>query len=459
MTLKLKTRDAAAHVHVIGVSGSGKSRFLAGLYIDLLRAGGAATLIDPHGDLARLVLARLVHEGYFRAPQAFRDLLYLDLPAAARQGRYFPFNVLRTTGLPHTIAANVLDAFHRAWPALGQGQAPMFDLLVQNGVKVLISNGLPLPALFRLLVEKEFRDALLTQEADPEVVAVFRSWYDRLPLRDQLDQGGAALRRLGLLIFDPILKYSLAQSANLLDYRALLDRGQSVIVNLALESSEARRLLGCLLTVSAEYGALSRAEAADDARAAAPYHHLILDEFSEFTAQSEEALVRILSQTRKYGLFLVMAHQTWSQTSERVRGAIQNAGVEVTFKLGREDALRSAGIVGRVDPLQVKHELAEYGERSHPLFYSLPEQWEQWAQILEDLPPRHAYIRLPRGAVSYVKTINVPTPTGNREDVAAVEAYYLEHAFRSKAAVDAELAAYRAGVPTRAPSPVPRRAR
>src|SRR5215210_4309650 len=86
--------DAQTHMHVIGVSGSGKSRFLAGLYLNLLARGRPATLIDPHGDLARLVLAHLVARGLYKHPDAFRRVLYLDLPAAEACGKYLPFNVL-----------------------------------------------------------------------------------------------------------------------------------------------------------------------------------------------------------------------------------------------------------------------------------------------------------------------------------------------------------------------------
>src|SRR5215208_5924034 len=75
--LALKREQVRTHFHVIGVSGSGKSRFLAGLYLELLRAGLSASLVDPHGDLARLVLAHLVADGYFAQPGAREKLLYL----------------------------------------------------------------------------------------------------------------------------------------------------------------------------------------------------------------------------------------------------------------------------------------------------------------------------------------------------------------------------------------------
>ena len=44
-------------MHVLGKTGSGKSYFLAGLFLAFFDAGMPVTLIDPHGDLAELVLS------------------------------------------------------------------------------------------------------------------------------------------------------------------------------------------------------------------------------------------------------------------------------------------------------------------------------------------------------------------------------------------------------------------
>src|SRR5437016_1002532 len=87
--------ELMTHWHVIGASGSGKSRFLAHLFLSLFRLGLPATLVDPHGDLARLVLAHLVSDGVFEQEGTFQRLVYLDLPQAERQGRFLRFNVLR----------------------------------------------------------------------------------------------------------------------------------------------------------------------------------------------------------------------------------------------------------------------------------------------------------------------------------------------------------------------------
>jgi TraM recognition site of TraD and TraG len=447
-TLRLSRRQIQTHMHVMGVTEAGKSRFLAGLFLSLTRCGMPATLIDPDGDLARLVLAHLVAQGVYRDadPAAAGDtnpyhrMLYLDLPAAARAGRFLPFNVLNQASDPHTTARNVLEALRRAWPTLDGGVAPTFENVVLAGSFVLIHHRLPLTLLHDLLVEKPWRDRLLAGVPDPTVVRFFHERYDRWA-RQQPLLIESTLRRIFLLAFSPVLRYSLALPDNTLDFRALFAQRRSLIVNLALQDGDARRLLGCLLTVSAEQAALARAD--EPATAPRPSHHLILDEFAEFSAQSEASLARIVSHCRKYGLFLVLAHQTWSQASERLRGALQNAGIDVNFRLGRSDAEHAAPIVGRVNPLSVKHLVADADAagRTHPVFYHPTEQWETWIQALQDLPLREAFLTRPRAPAVRIRTLTVPDPAVDADELGHVEEVYLARYFRPQVEAEAALAA------------------
>lgn len=444
-------------MHIIGASGSGKSRFLAHLYLSLLRQGRPATLIDPHGQLARLVLTHLVADGRYRDPTTFQRIAYLDLPAAERAGRFLPLNVLAQHGAPSTVASNILDAMHRTWPALGEGAAPRFDKLVQYGVKVLISNRLPLPALVGLLTNPDFRTACLGHEPDPDVVAFFRDQYDRLAERDRLDYADSTLSRLSLLTFAPILKYSLGQQQLGIDFRRLMDERRSLIVNLAIENGAARPLLGSLLTVMAEQGAISRAELPATEPLSA--HHLLLDEAFEHTAQTETALAKMLSQTRKFGLFVVMAHQTWSQASTRLRGALQNVGIRAVFNLDHEDAVTTAGIIGSLDLGAIKHEADDAQARAtgHPVFESVPEQWARWAQAIEQLDtagrnrPGELFVKQRGQAARKVRSPFVPTPAVAPETMAMVEQRYVATYFQPQHAIDQHLAARRD-----APEPEPR---
>src|SRR4051812_35064790 len=342
-TLRITPQQARAHTHVLGKTGSGKSYFLAGLFLSLYQAGLPVTLIDPHGDLAELVLAHLVQAGEYQDSAQYQRLIYLDVPAAAARQRYLPFNYLQQPYDDHAMAELVADACKRAWPTLAGGAAPTFENILKHSVVALRQNNLPLTALADLLTDTAYRNQLLQCVTDPQVLRFFQLRMDQWG-RDGATMKESTLNRADLLTFTPLLRHSLGHGRNILDFRRILDEGRSVVINLAVPYPDARRLLGCLLTVGMESAALSRANKPAGRRG--PTHHLLLDEFSQFTAQSEESLTRMLSETRKYGLFCVMAHQNWSQADDHLRGALQNVGLEFIFKSERPDAEYSARLLG-----------------------------------------------------------------------------------------------------------------
>jgi hypothetical protein len=332
-------------------------------------------------------------------------VLYVDF---AGRDAYLPFNVLRQPFDAHTTARNLVEVCQRAWPALADGAAPTFENILLHATVMLVENDYPLSLLPRLLTDKNFRDMSLTKVTDEQVVRFFHERYDRWGREGALMRE-STLNRVALLTFSPTLRYSLGQQENLLDFRRHMDEGISVIYNLGGLDVATQTFLGCLLTVGYEVAALSRADLPEHARR--PWH-LIVDEFSQFSAPTESALARVLSLARKYGLYLTLAHQTWSQVSERLAGALQNT-VAIAFKLGRSDAEWAAPRFGRFEATAVKHAVADPQalERTHPLFVPLAEAHEGWTKAMEDLRPREAYVKLGPDAVK-VRTLEVPAARG-----------------------------------------------
>ncbi|MCU1648849.1 MAG: hypothetical protein JWN03_9124, partial [Nocardia sp.] len=393
----------------------------------LYEAGLPVTLVDPHGDLASLVLMHLVQTGAYSDPEQYNRVAYLDIATAAARKQYLPFNFLEQPYDEHAIAELVSDACKRAWPELATG-APTFENILKHSVVALRQNRLPLTALADLLTDTAYRNQLLEQVDDPQVVRFFKMRMDQWG-RDAPQMKESTLNRADLLTLTPLLRHSLGHRKNTLNFREILDRGKSVIINLAFPYPDARRLFGCLLTVGMESAALARANT--DTAFRGPTHHLILDEFSQFTAQSEQALTRMLSETRKYGLFCVMAHQNWSLADERLRGALQNVGLELIFKAGRTDAEYSARLLGWVNPMAVKHRIhsEEAGERTHPAYFPLQEQWERYIQQIQFLGQGQAFVRLPDDSVRKVRTRTLPSLTIQREQLLQVKEEYLRRYF------------------------------
>lgn len=445
----LNVADLTNHLHITGATNSGKSRLLAHLALSLIKQGEGVTLLDPHGDAARLVLEHLVADGLYADPGAFERITYLDLPAASRVGRYTPLNILAQPFDPPTTARLVLEAFRRAWPALDNGVAPAFENAVLSGISVLIRHKLPIVFLHDLLTDAPWRAALLPSIADPTVRGFFAR-LDRWGNREQAQYLESTLRRAFLLSFSPVLRYSLGQVENRLGpFRARMDRGQSLIVNLALPDPDARRLLGALLTVSMEQGALQRADTPPETRGRR--HTLILDEFADVSAQSGTALLHILEQCRKFGLGLVLANQSGGQLGARMKSALQNVGTLIVFRLGREDAEDAARSIGATDPTAIKHAGGDHA--AHPLYVPLSEQWEGWTAGIQRLkprqifarrlPPKHPLARRFHAPVAKLRTPDLPDAAVDPAALAAVESRYLVDLFEVQPVVEAELDALR----------------
>ncbi len=368
----LDVAELATHLSVTGATGSGKSRWLAHLAVSLIERGEAVTVLDPHGDTARLILHSMIACGVYDDPAAYDRITYLDLPAAARVRRYTPFNILDQPFDAPTTARLVLEALRRAWPALDDGVAPAFENAVLAGVSVLIRNKLPIVLLHDLLTDVAWRAELLKDETDPTVRGFFAR-LDGWGSRERAQYLESTLRRAFLLSFSPVLRYSIGQTENRLGpFRRRMDAGRSLIVNLALPDPDARRLIGSLLTVSMEQGAMQRADVPAAQRGRS--HTLIVDEFAAVCSQSGVALAHVLEQCRKFALGLVLSAQSNAQLPERIAVALAGVGTTVVFRLGREDAEVMARRIGATDPTLVKHAGGELA--AHPLYAPLLEQWE-----------------------------------------------------------------------------------
>lgn len=459
--VRLPVADLTSHVAITGATNSGKSRFLAHIALSLIGAGEGVTFLDPHGDAVRLVMAHLVHQGLFAEPAVFRRIAYLDLPAAARVWRYTPLNILDQPSDTPTTARLVLEALRRAWPALDDGAAPAFENAVLAGASVLIRHRLPLTLLHDLLTDAAWRATLLRDEPD----ATVRSFFARLDgwgTRERALYLESTLRRVFLLAFSPVLRYSLGQAENRLGaLRGRMDRGESLLVNLALPDPDARALLGSFLTVFMEQGALQRADTAAGERGRR--HTLLIDEAASVIGRGGAAVAHLLEQCRKFGLGLVLAGQSEQQYPEGVRVALRGVGTQIVMRLGRADAEAAARRIGVVDPTEIKHD-AEGA--AHPLYAPLGEQWEGWAATIQRLRPRRLLVhRAPptgwlarrlHAPVARLRVPDLPDPDVDPAALAAVEARYLADWYEVRPVIEAELAALR---PTAPASAIRRRTR
>lgn len=399
------------HTYVLGITGKGKSAFLEGLILQDIYAGRGCGVIDPHSDLAKNVFAHLVTSGYLNAPANRARLVYLD----TSNERHIPaFNVLAIPGEPYAIAQLVIEAFRRTWPDALK-EAPQFSNIMLAALLVLIKTNHTLVDLHRLLIDADWREQLLTQAQDGEATAFFHDRYDRWG-RDAPTMRESTLNKVSAFVFNPTIKRMLGATGNALDFRTIMDNKNVLLCDLGGEP-ETRRLLGSLLVTFLEYAAFTRRDLPHHKRL--PFY-LYMDEFQDFSANdgSAKTLSQILSEARKFGLHLTLAHQSLSQLQTRLSGAIGNIQTKVLFGMSRQDAEVFGRGIGQIDTRAVKD--TPKTETQYALYQSLPEQWEHWISGLQWQATRQAHVLDSEGRVVQICTLPLPQITATSEQIAAV---------------------------------------
>lgn len=407
--VRISKEERAGHLYIIGSSGKGKSKLLENILLQDIRAGRGVGLVDPHSLLADDLLGALFAQGCLSHPALIKRLIYID---PTRTDYIVPFNVLANrTELPYDVATMVLEAFRRTWPE-SLREAPHFTNVILASLLVLIENGLTLMHLSRLLTDINFREECLTQVSDPEVMDFFRNrfnhWDSRMVLRNE-----SILNKVGAFALNPRLRLMLGQAENRLDFKAIMDEGKILLLDLGHSDPETKRLIGSLVVTGLELAMRSRQRR--------DLWNLVIDEFAEYVASegSLETLAQVFTAGRKYGLSLTIAHQDLSQLTPRILGALSNVQNKIIFGVGRPEAEYFARIIGRVEPEEVKRE--PLTNTQHELFSPLPEQWEKWADQLHFQKDRMATLATRNGQVKVLKTIDLPDNGTTPEQLEAIK--------------------------------------
>ena len=322
----IKQADRFSHVYVIGKTGVGKSTLLEVLARQDLEAGRGFALIDPHGDLV---------EGVWEAvPSSLRDrVVYLNAPDTAQRYGYNPLRRVRDDKIP-LAASGLLEALKKLWGEKAWG-VRMEHVLRSTLYALLERDSSTLPDILRLYADERFRKKVIRGIRNETVYQFWKDEFEKYPWRYRAEAVAPIQNKLGALLSDPTLHRILVAPNVDLHFRTLMDEGGVLLINLAKGrlGEDSATTLGGLLVSTLGLAALSRADVPEAERR--PFF-LYVDEFQTFTTLS---FVNMMSELRKYGLGLTLAHQHLDQLEPEVRHAVLgNAATLISFRVGPEDA-------------------------------------------------------------------------------------------------------------------------
>ena len=274
--------------------------------------------------------------------------------------------------------------------------------------------GLTLADLPRFLQDNQWSQSHLARTKHPEITEYFNLEF---PKKDGAIHQWVTpvLNKIGPLIFDPEMRLMLSTQSTI-NFRKILDQNLVMLVNLPKgvlgEGNSA--LMGAFVVAHLQQAALARANSFQRK----PFY-LYLDEFQNYTTDN---IKDILSESRKYALSLIMAHQYLAQLAEDLRGAVLNtAGSIVCFRIGYHDAsdlCRELFLLGSLTTSRQEIEMGHFDgllmpyvrERTEPL------DRDALASLLTQLRPREFWMKQ-RGPYAPTKqrALDVPDPRLSKE--------------------------------------------
>ncbi len=334
----IKRKDRRQHMYVVGKSGTGKSVLLENMIIQNIRNGEGLCVIDPHGELVEKIITSIPKE---RA----EDVIYFN---PSDTDFSIGFNVLQVDDpkYKHLIASGLMGIFTKIWANTWSAR---MEYILNNCILALLDTpGSTLMGIPRLLVDKDYRQYVISNLKDPVVKAFwiheFEAWRDQF--RTEAVQ--PIQNKVGQFLSSNIVRNIVGQQKSTVNIFDMMNTKKIFLVNLSKGrvGEDNSALLGAMLITKIQLAAMERVRIPEVDR---KDFYLYVDEFQNFVTDS---FASILSEARKYRLNLIIAHQYIAQLETANGSAVKdavfgNVGTMISFRVGAEDG---AALEGEFEP-------------------------------------------------------------------------------------------------------------
>lgn len=324
------------HCHIIGGTGTGKSKLMEFMIRQDIRNGKGLCLIDPHGNLFEAVLRWAVAHGFDHR------LVVID---PNEREHSVGLNFLEYDPELFDVGQHVEDVIYEI------GRARNEDIFATVQVVIWLRQFLQFAALLGLTFEEitpllnennqRLREKLTARIDSPRLKRKFtESWeqYDSAPR-------GTRSEFMKLPVWGRVQTFTatetmariVGQPVSTVDFYEAMEKGRIVLVNLHGWLSENERgLLGAMI-INKIYQAAQRRKP-DRGK----FFYVYIDEFGYFVS---DRIAKSLEELRKRHVPFILAHQESEQLRDQSRDGqrllasiMTNAKIKIAFRISREDA-------------------------------------------------------------------------------------------------------------------------
>lgn len=325
--------DLRRHYQIVGQTGTGKSSLLVTLILSAIKQGHGLTFFDPHGSTIDILLRSVPGE-------------YADRIRVVRIGdadNPVPLNIWDSDD-PVKEERNISDLcelFGDLFNPPGEVfVGPRYERWLSTFAKASIAFLGRRASLESISVISQSQDNMLKlsraiYDRYPELVEIIKEEYGKDNSSDWHNQLNWYLCKFQRLIAVEQLRKTLGAGANALDFLHTVDTDIVTLIDLASPTigTHASRVIGTLLLMKLWNAVLVRKERNRT-------HLVVVDEASLFQTNP---MPKMLAESRKFGISMVLSHQHTGQLSREIREALESNSANFSaFRMSPRDAAQAA---------------------------------------------------------------------------------------------------------------------
>lgn len=319
------------HVYIIGGTGNGKTTMLLYGIVQDIRNGKGIAVLDPHGDLAETILGHIPED-------RTNDVIYLNPDDLAHpiginllelDPELTGDELLREKDL---ITESTISVLRKVFSEDDSG-GHRIEYILRNTIQTALTmKGSTLFTIFRLLNDNKYRREAVKNLQDQDLKNFWNNELGKAGEFQKVKMAAGITAKIGRFLFSASAKRILEQEKSTINFDDILNSKKILICNFSkgLLGEDTSTLFGTTILAKLQVAALRRARIKQANRT--PFY-LYVDEFQNFATMS---FVQMLSEARKYKLFLTMAEQSTSQQDEQrlVDIILANVGTIICFRSG-----------------------------------------------------------------------------------------------------------------------------
>jgi len=324
----------STHMHVIGGSGTGKSKFLEWLIRNDVRKGNGFCVIDWHGTLYQDVL-KYCAKLRVGTPDHWRKLVLIN---PSRPDYITGYNPFMYQGEDVSVQVQRrIDATIRPWGITDTNAMPTFERICRVLYTFAVEQRVPLVTVQQLLRfnNSELREYAARILRDPRAKAALEDLQFARTARDWREETLSTENRIGRFLSSTAVRRFMGLASGNIDLMDVMDNQTILLVNLGSSGyldREAARVFASLFLYDFFDTAMRRAQLAMERGTAKPKTFVLyLDEFQEYIT---EDIAAMLDEVRKGGLHMVLAHQHLGHLADNPRlkkSVFTNARLRAVF--------------------------------------------------------------------------------------------------------------------------------